>query len=118
MIRKTLFTALAATIVAGCDDSLSPREQAGQFAGRWERVGDALPPVTLSVRAENGGHVGQVWLSGVTYTLPARFDDSTVVLANPISSAPAPFVGTLVKRNTMTARISGNPDVFVTLVRQ
>jgi hypothetical protein len=110
MIRKALIAVVAAAAVSGCSDTLSPGEQAKQFSGRWgARLAIALPPVALSVRAENGGHVGQVWLSGVTYTLPARFEESKVVLADQISSAPAAFVGTLLNKNTMSARLGNDP---------
>ncbi|MBV9879661.1 MAG: hypothetical protein JO180_04155 [Gemmatirosa sp.] len=92
-----------------------------RLLGRWQKVDHSLPPVTLEVRASTSafsGYEGQVWLSGVTYTLPARLDDSSVVLADPVSSGPAAFVAVLQKDGTLVARLGGQPSTEARLVRQ
>lgn len=104
--------------VAACHSPvapITPSDPAAPFLGRWERVDQGLPPVALVVRREGDALVGQVWLSGVTYTLPATFDDTSVVLANPAASTRAPFVGVLTLSWKMRATLTGQPDVVVTL---
>lgn len=118
--HRLLAVAVASTLLASCSDSLASNETAfteAMLLGRWEKREQTLPPVALDVRREGSSTVGQVWLSGVTYTLPAVLDDSSVVLANPASSALAPFVGVLQKDGTMRATLRGQPDYIATLHR-
>lgn len=113
---RSLISLLALPVALACGDSSTGITPA-QFYGRWERTSDGLPPVSLSVRLEGASTVGQVWLSGVTYTLPAVIDDSTIVLANPASSQLAPFVGVMLRDGVMRATLRGQTDVVVELVR-
>jgi hypothetical protein len=108
---------VAAAAALGACGSSTTAPSTEQYFGRWERVGGGLPPVVLAVRREGGATVGQVWLSGVTYTLPATFNDTSVVLADPASSKLAPFVGVIKSAGTMRATLRGEPDLVVELQR-
>lgn len=101
---------LGASALVACAETELVGLNADRVVGRWQKVEESLPPVTLEVRRETSGLVGQVWLSGVTYTLPATIDDSSVVLANPASSALAPFVGVVQKDGSMRATLRGQSD--------
>lgn len=105
------------TVSAGCDNPHSPRVDPERFYGRWSKNSFGIPPVTVLIRSEAGAATGQVWLSGVTYTLPATFTDSSVVLANPVLSSRAPFVGVLLKNGSMRVTLSGEPDHVDTLTK-
>jgi hypothetical protein len=107
--------ALFAVAMVSCGGEVTVVGATEGLYGQWEKREQTLPPVTLSVRREGTATVGQVWLSGVTYTLPAVLDDTMVVLANPASSALAPFVGVLQKDGTMRATLRGQPDLVTTL---
>lgn len=115
--RGPLLIALAAFAVA-CDEGPTNGKGADRLFGRWQKTENTLPPVTLQVRQEGGATVGQVWLSGTTYTLPATLDDTMVVLANPASSALAPFVAVLKADGTLRATLrSNNSEVTAVLHR-
>ena len=64
-----------------------------------------LPPVTLEVRREGSATVGQVWLSGVTYTLPATLNDTSVILADGSESFNLMALGNV--RIADTTRLGG-----------
>jgi hypothetical protein len=111
--RRTL--ALAAVLMA-CRPT--PTEHRADFFGRWQKLEQSLPPITLELRRGATGAEGQVWLSGTTYTLPATFvGDTSVVLADPASSRLAPFVGVLEKDGRLRVRLDGQPPVEAHLVR-
>lgn len=114
---RSLISLFALPLALACGESSTGITPAA-FYGQWERTEDVLPPVSLTVRVEGTGTVGQVWLSGVTYTLPAVIDDSTIVLANPASSQLAPFVGVMLRNGVMRATLRGQSDVVVELVRK
>lgn len=109
------FTTLVLAL-SGCDSTTGAGPE--QFYGRWSRTTDALPPVTLEVRKENGAAVGQVWLSGVTYTYPAFIDDSSVVVANPVSSSLAAFQGVLERNGEMRATLRSNGNELIVTLRR
>ena len=118
LLVRLFAVTVSAGVLASCQDSLSGSRGADRLYGRWEKRESTLPPIALSVRKDDGGAtVGQVWLSGVTYTLPAVLDDTSVVLANPASSALAPFVAVLKRDGTLQATIRGTPDVSAVLHR-
>ena len=118
MARTLLRLGLAAAAVclAACGRThgdLGPRASLATsqaMLGRWEKLEKSLPPVTLELRRSTTsftGVEGQVWLSGVTYTLPATIVDSNVVLADPVSSGPAPFVA-VVRDGALRVRLNGH----------
>lgn len=118
MIAARSLTLLALAAAVACDDGPTNGKGADRLYGRWQKTENTLPPVTLQVRQEGGATVGQVWLSGTTYTLPATLDDTMVVLANPVSSAPAPFVAVLKADGTLHATLRSNTsDVTAILHR-
>lgn len=114
--RKAAFTVAAGALVA-CSETELVGLTADRVVGRWQKLEESLPPVTLEVRRESGALVGQVWLSGVTYTLPATIDDSSIVLANPVSSAIAPFVGVIQKDGSMRATLRAQTDYTARLLK-
>lgn len=119
LLNRRLLAAVGAfSSLAACADSTTSSRQPEQFYGRWQKTDASLPPVTLSVTREGSGVVGQVWLSGVTYTLPATLDDTSIVLADPASSKLAPFVGVITAPGVMRATLRGGSDVIVELRRQ
>ncbi|MEP6832304.1 MAG: hypothetical protein ABJB74_02875 [Gemmatimonas sp.] len=115
---QALLGILLLSLTVSCADPASPVDPADAFLGRWEKVEGGLPPVSLEIRHDGNATVGQVWLSGTTYTLPAFFDDSSVVLTNPALSTGASFVGVFTQRGAkMRFTLSGDPDVVVTLIK-
>lgn len=117
---RTSVAILAIAALTACGKS--PNEPVySVFTGNWGRADTSvLPPVTLEVRLEQSGYVGQVWLSGVTYTWPAVLTDSTMSLANPASSQLAPFSAVVVSRDELraTLRSPNQPDIVVQLYRR
>jgi hypothetical protein len=110
MLRLALAPAYAGALLALAACQSPTRADSSALYGRWDKLEKSMPPVTLEVRRSPSsftGAEGQVWLSGVTYTLPATVSDTSVVLADPVSSAPAPFVAVLQKDGTLRARLSG-----------
>ena len=107
------------TVVDDGDARLAATAASTRLYGRWEKVETSLPPITLELRGGARGSEGQVWLSGITYTLPATFvGDTSVVLADPASSRLAPFVGVLEKDGRLRVRLDAEPLVTAYLVRQ
>lgn len=108
--------AAALLLLAACRSpttALAPR-----LHGRWEKLEKSMPPIVLELRRGAAGDEGQVWLSGVTYTLPAVLTDTSVVLAAPASSKPAPFVGVLQTDGRLRVRLDGDPPHEASLVRR
>ena len=109
--------------LAACGSTAEPRPASARgqaLLGRWQKVERSLPPLTLEVRPNGAFVEGQVWLSGVTYTLPGVVDDTMVVLARPESSAPAPVVGVLERDGRLRVRLRGDgtsADIEERLVR-
>ena len=112
MTRRFLLGALVA--LAGCRAPTGP----GSFYGRWDKLEDSLPPVSLELRHGANGDEGQVWLSGRTFTLPATFRGDSVLLEDPRAFATPPLVGELQRDGTMRVRLSGNPPHETLLVRR
>lgn len=114
--RSFVLLGTAVLAFSACDSATGVDRN--QFFGRWTKTTNDLPPVTLEVRSENGATVGQVWLSGVTYTYPAVVDDTSVVLANPVSSGLAAFQGVLISGNEMRATLRGGANETVVVLRK
>ena len=114
MTRRVLLSAILA--LAACR---APTGAPASLYGRWEKLEQSLPPITLELRrSASGDDEGQVWLSGVTYTLPATVRGTSVVLGDPLAFATPPFVGELQKDGTMRVRLNRNPPHEATLVRR
>lgn len=107
-LRSTFAAAAYLVFVASC---ASPSEPGATFYGRWQKIDKSLPPITLELRRGANGPEGQVWLSGTTFTLPATLDDTSVVLANPASSALAPLVGLMQKDGRLFVRLLNSRPV-------
>jgi hypothetical protein len=119
-MTRSLLLRLGVVALAACQSPTRATVPTALY-GRWEKIEKSMPPITLEVRASTTsftGSEGQVWLSGVTYTLPASLDDTSVVLADPVSSGPAPFVAVLQKNGTLRVRLNGEPPHEATLVRR
>lgn len=113
---RSIFFALVSPLLVACSNNVTADSGADRLYGRWEKQESTLPPVSLDVRrTAAGAREGQVWLSSVTFTLPALIDDTTIVLANPTSSASAPFVAVLLSDGTLRATLRGTPDVIAVL---
>jgi hypothetical protein len=115
-VRASHAIAASLALLAACTDAPTARSE--ELFGRWEKVEKSMPPITLEIRRESTGPVGQVWLSGVTYTLPATVDDSSVTLARPESSTLAPVYGVLLPDGRLRVVLRGTPDYEATLVRR
>jgi hypothetical protein len=117
-MRRTalLGFALLAALNA-CGAPTTNKDAAERLFGLWGKTDETLPPIFLDVRHEASGDVGQVWLSGVSYTLPAVVNDTSVVLARPESSRPAALVGVLRPDGRLRVRLDGDPPVEATLDR-
>ena len=115
-VRSMMLSAGITFCIAGCDSTTGVAHE--QLHGRWTRTVNELPPVTLELRTEGSATVGQVWLSGTTYTLPAILSDTSVVLANPVSSALAPFSGVVTNGGEMHATLRGTASEFVVVLRK
>jgi hypothetical protein len=115
LLGLTLLGALHA-----CGAPTTTKAAAERLYGLWGKTDETLPPIFLDVRHEASGDVGQVWLSGVSYTLPAVVNDTSVVLARPESSRPAEhflLVGVLRPDGRLRVRLDGDPPVEATLDR-
>ena len=86
--------------------------------GTWEKAESTLPPVSLVVRRTVEGDQGELTLSGVRLAIQATLTDTSIVLADPVSSKPAVLVAVLQKDGTLRARLDGNPPYETTLVRR
>ena len=117
MLALLVAAGCTTTVVDDTDARLSATAPSTRLYGRWEKVEKSLPPITLELRRGATGPEGQVWLSGVTYTLAADVTDTSVVLADPASSRLAPFVGRLQKDGRLFVRLDGQPPVEAYLVR-
>jgi hypothetical protein len=114
-MTRTLLRLGAAALLAACGRTpgdLGPSAQLSEAAllGRWEKLEKSLPPITLELRRSTTsftGIEGQIWLSGMTYTLPATIVDTNVVLADPVSSGPAPFVA-VYRDGALRVRLNGH----------
>ena len=116
--QRILMVLATLSLTAACNDPVKPIDPVDQFVGFWVKGTPDLPPVTVEIRRESDRLVGQVGLSGVTYTWPAYVVDSMVVITNPVSSALAPFTGTLKSDGKMRAILrGGSSEVEVTLSR-
>ena len=106
-------TALAAGMllagVAACDNPTTTKSASVRLYGLWGKTDETIPPIFLDVRHEAGGDVGQVWLSGVTYTLPATVGDSTVRIARPESSQRPALYGVLRADGRLHVQLNGEP---------
>lgn len=114
--RSLVLFSTVALALSACNSTTEAGRES--MYGRWSRTTNDLPPVTLEVRRENGAAVGQVWLSGVTYTYPAFLDDTSVVVANPVSSALAAFHGVLTGGGEMRATLRNNASEVVVTLRK
>ena len=106
---------LGVALLSACGAPTTTKATSERLYGLWGKTDETLPPVFLDVRREADGDVGQLWLSGVTYTLPARLDDTSVVLARPESSRSAVLVGMLRPDGRLRVRLDGDPPVEATL---
>ena len=116
-MTRSPIVAAALVAVAACHTSTAAAPRPPLW-GRWQKLETSLPPVTLEVRTNlMGQYEGQVWLSGVTYTLPATLDDTSVVLIDAADSHRPPLVGVLQKDGRLRVTIGGTPPVEALLVR-
>jgi hypothetical protein len=118
-MRRTALLVLALlgalNALNACGAPTTTKAAAERLYGLWGKTDETLPPIFLDVRHEASGDVGQVWLSGVSYTLPAVVNDTSVVLARPESSRPAALVGVLRPDGRLRVRVDGAPPVEATL---
>jgi hypothetical protein len=116
-MRLPLLATLA--LAAGCrtvEPTTPAAVAAANLLGRWEKVEKSLPPVLLELRSTAQGVEGQVWLSGVTYTLPAVLADSIVSLIEPTDATR--LVGVLQKDGRLRVTFRGEPPVEAFLVKR
>jgi hypothetical protein len=106
-LRRLLWAASAATIIA-C--RLSPSPGVEDITGDWEKQGQTLPPIHLSLWLERDTLRARLRLSGSESTGTARLDGR--VLHVDLSGRAEQLTGRLISASTLELRRTRTGEVY------